>query len=249
MSVSRGYISKRRPAKLVFRLSAAGRVTIVVQQLAPVCGVVGRLHVTGRRGLNRISLRPRVGRKVLGPGTYRFFVRPRGERRGKSVTVVVVPGGAPSRAEVASARRENVCGAVSGEQGAAGDDAALLASSSGGSARDARGAFQPPSRESQGSVKAAGGVSTGGGSLLPNPIAQAAPLLNPAEGPRAWLKMLLLAGFGAAALLLAAAAIPAAMTRTSRTGEAVARRRSEISVLGGVTLITFAIAYLLASLV
>src|SRR5436190_10890366 len=63
--------AERRGIAVSFSLAGRERVRFVVTELAPVCRAVGSFAVTGRSGPNRIRLRPRVGARNLGPGTYR----------------------------------------------------------------------------------------------------------------------------------------------------------------------------------
>ena len=57
---------------IAFRLPARGRVRFVVTELSPVCRRIGSFAVAGRAGINRVPFRGRVGRRRLGPGTYRL---------------------------------------------------------------------------------------------------------------------------------------------------------------------------------
>lgn len=252
MRTSRGYISKKRHATLAFNLSADGPVYLVVQQLAPACRVAARVRIAGRAGTNRVVLKPRIAHRRLAPGTYRFTVKSRKNGRGKSVVVVVVDGN-PSASDLASARTANTCrGGVLGAAASSSSSAIVSArggSGSTGGGSSAAGSFRPPVHKSSASGSGAGAGSTDGDGGPATPKAQAAPLLNPTEGPHAWIRMLLLAGFALAALLLAAAALPGAAARSSRAGELVAQRRSELALVGGATLLAFALAYVIATMV
>lgn len=222
-------------------------MTVVVQQLAPVCRVEGRIRVAGRAGVNTVALRPRVAGHDLAPGTYRFSVKTRNHGRGKSVILVVVSGGTPSTADVAAARRSNACGGVLGASDSVAARSGGSPGGGSGSASGGTGAYRPPAHKG---AQSSGSQPKGHlSAVAPTPKAEAAPLLNPTQGPHAWIRMLLLAGFAIAALLLAAAALPAGAARGSRTAEIVARRRSELGLAGGVTLLAFALAYVLTTLV
>jgi hypothetical protein len=227
-------------------------VYLVVQQLAPVCRTAGRVKLGGHAGVNEVVLRPRVAHHTLEPGTYRYSVKTRAGSRGKSVIVVVVADdAAASSSDLASARRANTCGGVLGASasGTSGVAARGGGSGSSGGTSAGSGSYRPPAHKS-GSASSSSAAGAGGGaqSPAPTPKAQAAPLLNPTQGPHSWVRMLLLVGFVLAALLLAAAALPAAAARGSRTGEVVARHRSEIGLVGGATLLAFALAYVIATI-
>jgi hypothetical protein len=77
----------------------------VIQELSPDCRVAARIRIAGHAGANRLTLRPRIGRHVLAPGTYRVTVRTTRHGRGKSVVLVVVSSGTPSAAQLAAARQ------------------------------------------------------------------------------------------------------------------------------------------------
>lgn len=87
-------------------------------QVAPVCRQVGRFRVRGHRGVNRLRLRPRVGRHVLSPGTYRIVARalPSGRTVGRTQLVVVDRAGG---GEIRSARRADSCGRASASDSSA----------------------------------------------------------------------------------------------------------------------------------
>jgi hypothetical protein len=86
--------SKRRAARITFRLTAPARVVFVVRGPAPSCDVVGRFIVRGRRGTNRVRFTGRVGRRTLKPGTYRLTARTAG-RPDQTRRVVVILGDGP----------------------------------------------------------------------------------------------------------------------------------------------------------
>jgi hypothetical protein len=74
----------------------------VVRGPAPSCGVVGRFAVRGDRGVNRVRFTGRVGRRTLGPGTYRIVARTPQTTR-TIVVSIVEPGSAPAPARFACA--------------------------------------------------------------------------------------------------------------------------------------------------
>lgn len=85
--------TKRRATRITFRLSAATRVVFFVRGPAPSCEVVGRFTVRGHRGENRIRFTGRVGRTMLGPGTYRVTARPAGRPREAHRVVLIIGNG------------------------------------------------------------------------------------------------------------------------------------------------------------
>ena len=85
--VTRG--KHRKAARITFTLSAPGRVVFVVRGPAPSCGVAGRFSVQGRRGVNHVRFRGRVGRRNLPYGKYRITARTRGSAPSRAIVVVV----------------------------------------------------------------------------------------------------------------------------------------------------------------
>jgi len=78
----------------------------VLVQVSPVCRHVGTFRVRGHRGVNRIRLGDRVGRHLLGPGTYRIVAR--SHPASQEVTRLVVVKNASGR-EIRAARSANAC--------------------------------------------------------------------------------------------------------------------------------------------
>jgi hypothetical protein len=85
--VTRG--KHRKAARITFTLSAPARVVFVVRGPAPSCGVAGRFSVRGRRGVNHVRFRGRVGRRNLPYGKYRITARTRGRAPSRAIVVVV----------------------------------------------------------------------------------------------------------------------------------------------------------------
>ena len=93
----------------------------------------GRFRVTGRAGVNRVPFRGRMGRRMLGPGTYRITARtvPRGRAVANAKVVIVTR---PDRQGIASARGADACGSTQAGQ----------STSSNASAHGKPGATVPP---------------------------------------------------------------------------------------------------------
>ncbi len=70
--------AKRVPCRiaLTFRLSAAARVRVVIRR-AGTRTTLGTLSLAARPGVNRVVLPGRLGRRTLGPGTYRLILTAR----------------------------------------------------------------------------------------------------------------------------------------------------------------------------
>jgi hypothetical protein len=111
---SRNWISRTGPRRsrqtmLVFRLGRAAPVEFVVYQVAPGCRRIGRFRVDGHPGVNRVRFRGRVGRRVLGAGTYWIKARtlPRGRALVNAKLVVVARR---DRQGIVSAWSADACG-------------------------------------------------------------------------------------------------------------------------------------------
>jgi hypothetical protein len=93
---------------LIFVLRKSALVEFVVLEVAPDCRRVGRFRVRGHRGVNRVRVPARVGRKPLARGTYRVVARaiPGGRTVGRARLVVVDRA---SRDEIRAARRADSC--------------------------------------------------------------------------------------------------------------------------------------------
>jgi hypothetical protein len=238
LRTSRAYLSLAgsRTTRITFRLASAGTVVFLVQQIAPVCRLAARVRVKAHAGLNAIRIDTRIGRRELGTGTYRFVPRGASGRRAHGLTLVVVEAASPTRADIASARARNACATAANGAAAFSSVPPLARSTPGPAAAPGStkggGAFQPPSQPpvngSGGAARASGFVPTTG------------------ADNSGWMRPLLLAGVGFAALLLALAAMPEAVVRTSRFGELVANRRLSLAIAGGAILVAFVLAYVVS---
>jgi hypothetical protein len=99
---------QRQRTTLLFTLRNRALVEFVVVQVAPDCRRVGSFRVRGHRGVNRVRLDNRVGRQVLGPGTYELVTRPRPNTRKVTGTRLVVVRGSSHR-EIRAARSAFTC--------------------------------------------------------------------------------------------------------------------------------------------
>jgi len=204
---------------LTFVLPRAARVVFVVTQVSPVCRLVGRFVVNGHAGRNRVRFPRRASKLKLDPGTYRITARTRAGRLVQRVTIVVVDGRAPTRAQIIAARAANVCTAterlaatVSGSTGASNTTAAEQPSASGSS----------------------GGISHSG-AVLASSVEKAARAVRP----------VLVALLVLSIVLLAIASLPRLAVPESRANELLARHRMEIAGLGTAALVAVVIAFLL----
>jgi hypothetical protein len=102
--------ARRGGTRITFRLSAPGRVVFLVRGPAPSCNVVGRFTVRGRRGLNRVRFKGRVGRRTLGPGTYALTAHPARQARRTRPVVVTVGTGSPQALDCSGAAEGNFFG-------------------------------------------------------------------------------------------------------------------------------------------
>ena len=208
--ISRSGPSRQRRTMLVFTLRRATLVEFVVLEVSPGCRRVGRFRVQGRRGVNRIPLRTRVGRHSLSPGTYRFIARTLpGGRKVSDIRLVVVQHS--SRREISAARTADACrraalsaaSPVRAITTAAGDRS--LRARPEHASRPARHKGVLGARFARGAVAAAGDAQL----LLYPLLAMAIALLAAAAVPRRYVRARLLArhrevvAFAGAALLVA----------------------------------------------
>jgi len=106
--ISKSGPRKRQWTNLVFVLHKPAVVGFVVVQVAPECRRIGSFRVRGHRGFNRVRLGDRVGRHLLGPGTYSIVTHPRPRTRKVDDTRLVVVRGT-NRREIRAARSANAC--------------------------------------------------------------------------------------------------------------------------------------------
>jgi hypothetical protein len=217
---------RRRHTTLTFTLSRAATVVFTVRQVSPVCRIAKRFTVKGHAGRNRVRVPAGANQDQLGPGTYRISARtPTGELI-RRVTIVVVDGErVPSRAELAAARTSNVCAAAT--------SFAAADVSTGASNQPVQRAFSP------GTTRSASGPDSGTSShpwaALGTTVEQAAQAVRP----------LLVALLALSILLLGVASLPRTAVPEARTGDLLARHRTEIAGLGAAAFVAVLITFLL----
>jgi hypothetical protein len=221
---SRGWIAtsgpkRRRVTTLTFVLPRAARVVFVVKQVSPVCRVVGHFAVNGHAGRNRVRFPRRASNLKLDPGTYRITARTRAGRIVQRVTIVVVNGGVPTRAQIIAARASNVCPA-----------AERLAAAASGST----GALNTPAAGRPSASGPSGGIRHSG-AVLASSVEKAARAVRP----------VLVALLALSIVLLAIASLPRLAVPESRANELLARHRMEIAGLGTAAFVAVVIAFLL----
>lgn len=225
---------KRRTTILTFVLPRAARVVFTVNQVAPVCRGIGRFSMAGHAGLNRVRFRGRVHGKPLEAGTYRVSARTRRGRLVRRVTIVVVDGPAPTRAELAAARSANVCGSTR-ESASATDGSATPASGTNAFAKaeSVQRSFQPK-QEATASAPPEGSNSHSG-AVLGSTVEKAARAVRP----------VLVALLALSILLLGIAALPRTAVPEPRVNDLLVRHRIEIVGVGAAALVAVAVAFLL----
>jgi hypothetical protein len=216
----------------VFRLGRRGVVSITVVQVSPVCRVAAKFHVAGHAGTNRVTIGRGAHAARLTPGTYRVVGRTRDGRTVLRQTIVVVQARAPSPAELATARRTNVCAARGlGSSSTSGSLASSSLSGPGGQSpstitRHQRQSDDDAGGRSHGVRPIASGITDAVKSATTNPIVIG-------------LLVLALLIFGVAALPRTAVADPRMMA-------AVASHRAELAVTGAGVLAIAVIAMLVS---
>jgi hypothetical protein len=181
-----------------------------VVEVFPLSRVVGSFTVRGHKGLNRFRFKGRLHGKPLPAGTYQIGLR---TKRGRLLRVTVAIFDAPvsSSAEVASARKRNVCGATA--------SFSLLP-----------GLTLLPPVEGK-SAAAAESTSANKPHVLGVDVTVPRNLIKDiGKNPFALVALAL------AVLLLGAAAFPQAATPAGRAVDLIARERSVLVLGGGVAL-------------
>jgi hypothetical protein len=217
---------RRRHTTLTFTLPRAATVLLIVKQVSPVCRIAERFTVKGHAGRNRVRVPIEANRVQLEPGTYWISTRTRTGDLIRRVTIVVVDGRrVPSRDELAAARASNVCTSTTSFV-----DADV---STGASNQPVQRALTP------GTTRSASGPGLGtkshSGAVLGTTVAKAARAIRP----------LLVALLVLAILLLGIASLPRVAMREARTGDLLARHRTQIAGLGAAAFVGVVIVFLL----
>ena len=212
---------------LTFVLKRPTRVIFTVEQLAPDCQTVGRFSLRGRAGLNRVRFSGRVGRRELAPGTYRITARTVNGRALQRITIVIVKGGAPTKAELAALRAANVCPNNGGLSPTGAFGTGWL------SGTDGFGHLFPTDKSLASRPTSSG---TGGaiGGVLGSATVETARAIRPA----------LVALLAAAILLLGLGSLPRLAFADARINDALARHRTEITTVGAVALVAVVVSFL-----
>lgn len=173
-----------------------------------------------------MRFRGRIGRRVLGPGTYRITGQtlPRGRSLVDTELVVVAR---PEKDEIASARGANVCGSKPGGQS--------TSSSTGSTPAKPTAATPPAARDKAEKLATPSRASGVLGARFTKRAVDAVKSIPP------WLFVLL----GLAITLLALAALPLRATPTRRGAVALAHHRGLVALGGAAALLAVTVAYTL----
>jgi hypothetical protein len=217
---------RRRHTTLTFSLSRAATVVFTVRQISPLCRIAKRFTVKGHAGRNRVRVPAGANPGQLGPGTYSISARTRKGELIRRVTIVVVDGArVPSRDELAAARTSNVCAAAT--------SFAAADVSTGASNQPVQRALSPGTTRSASGPDS--GTSSSSGAVLGSTVEKAARTIRP----------LLVALLALAILLLGVASLPRMAVPEARTGDLLARHRTEIAGLGAAAFVAVLITFLL----
>lgn len=212
--------NRRRTTTLTFVLQQAGPVVFTVNEVSPACVGIGHFKVAGHAGLNRVRFAGVVHGRQLGPGTYRISIRTASRAVVRRVTLVIVAGSAPSRAELRSLRAANTCPGTTAP----------------GSSSTTPVMPNLPSPPAQ--VAAAG--------FAPHvPDVHSGVLASDVEKTAQAIQPLLIALLAASILLLGLASLPPGAVSEPRMHYALARHRVEIAALGAAALVAGAIVIML----
>jgi hypothetical protein len=225
--ITRSGPRRRRQTTLSFVLKKPALVEFVVTQVAPDCRQVGRFRVAGRAGLNRVRFRGRIGRRLLGPGSYRIKARVLPGRRTLIDTRFVIVTRANKRSIARAQGGADICPTQppnpAGSSASAGSGVGGSGSSGTAAGKLSTRGFSAP-RTDKGilGVRFTKAVD----------VVKAIPL---------WLFVLL----GLAIALLAVAALPLRAAPNGRTAVVLAHRRGLIALAGAAMLVAVTVAYAL----
>jgi len=216
-----------------FVLPAAARVIFTVNEVSPVCVGMGRFRVAGHGGVNRIRFAGRIQGHPLSAGTYRISVRTVRGRIVRRITLVVVDGPAPSKAELRSLQAADACGHSEPPTGSQ----ALSTSGTSSSA--------PPVKRETGLPANAPKVASGFGSPGAPSLHPGGVLGSSVEETARAIQPLLVAMLAAAIVLLGLASLPRAALVEPKFGDLLARYRVGVAALGAGVLVAGVLALLL----
>jgi hypothetical protein len=211
---------------LIFVLKRPALVEFVVFQVSPDCRRIGRFRVPGRAGRNRVRLRSRIGRRTLGPGTYRIRARPLPDGRAVLDARLVVVTRA-NKEEIVSARSADAC-----LQHSLGHFAPT-GSTVNATPQAARNA--PPASQVE---KRSGSSGRPRHGVLG---ARFTRVVREAKDNPLWILSFLAIGLA----LLAVAALPASAAPNRRTALMLDHRRETIAFTGAAALVAVMVTYLL----
>jgi hypothetical protein len=220
---------QRRTTTFTFVLQHSGRVVFTVNQVSPACVGIGHFTVAGHAGLNRVRFAGVVHGRRLVPGTYRIAIRTASGRVLRRVTLVVVDGSAPSRAELRSLRAANTCEAGSGTA----------------STTAATGTLTPLASQKLPGPPAASQQLAAEGLAPHGPNLHSGVLASSVEKAARVIRPLLVALFALAIILLGLASLPREAVPEPRMHYLLARHRVELAGLGAAALVAVALAFLL----
>jgi hypothetical protein len=201
-----------------------------VQQVSPVCQVARRFTVVAHKGRNRVRFPARRSRFELVAGTYSISVSTRSGHLIRRATLVVLDDAAPTRAQIAAARKANVCASSTRFTSPGGTNSFFTSGRQGGSASNAAAGGKP----SVGGLPVGGDTSSG--NVLGSTIEKTARAIQPG------LVVLLAL---AIALLAVASAPRLAGARHTRVNHLLVRHRAELAGLGTAALLAVIIVFLL----
>jgi hypothetical protein len=212
---------------VVFFLRRPAVVEFVVFQVSPGCRRVGRFRVVGRAGVNRVRFRGRLGRRLIGPGTYRL--RARSVPGGRTVvdTRLVVVRRA-NREEIALARGANTCPASRSDTSGRGSAGGAAGTGSSGGSYAVAAADTSKSHRAKPQRRGVLG-------------ARFTKAVDAVKGVPFWLFVLL----GFAIALLAVAALPTRAAPNGKTAAVLARHRATIALAGAAAFVVVTVAYAL----
>jgi hypothetical protein len=171
-----------------------------------------------------------VAGRRLGPGTYRISARARAGQRIPRVTIAVFDDTTPTRAEIAAARRANVCASTGSTASGANASTAPPVANRLAKTEHVQRALEP--KPSASGVPSGSNARTG---VLGAAVEKTAETVRP----------LLVAFLALAILLFAVASLPTVVVGDPRLHHLLAKHRFDIALAGGAALVAVVIASIL----